>query len=235
MKINKILLVATTFFACTNIHAAIVSTSGAVSTISSPTSVSANTLESDTAIYAFNEQSNYLLTGDLSVDLLTSTGLSGSLAAGTEVNSHFLHFDPVGTADIYDLVDVTLAGTITFDTPILALIWTGLTDVDPDNLGLSDYLGAVGTTYGTNDVGRGAEMDDSFNFTTDISESRRDYITLIDAYTISVDFYAHPIRADELRVVTAVSAVPVPAAAWLFGSGLIGLLGLARKKRKHNS
>ena len=27
-----------------------------------------------------------------------------------------------------------------------------------------------------------------------------------------------------------VSAVPVPAAAWLFGSGLIGLVGLARRK-----
>jgi hypothetical protein len=30
---------------------------------------------------------------------------------------------------------------------------------------------------------------------------------------------------------TDVSAVPLPAAAWLFGSGLIGLLGIARKQR----
>ncbi len=30
--------------------------------------------------------------------------------------------------------------------------------------------------------------------------------------------------------VTSVSAVPVPAAAWLFGSGIIGLAGLARRK-----
>ncbi len=30
--------------------------------------------------------------------------------------------------------------------------------------------------------------------------------------------------------VTSVSAVPVPAAAWLFGSGLIGLVGLARRR-----
>ena len=28
-----------------------------------------------------------------------------------------------------------------------------------------------------------------------------------------------------------VSAVPVPAAVWLFGSGLVGLIGLARRKR----
>lgn len=31
--------------------------------------------------------------------------------------------------------------------------------------------------------------------------------------------------------VTQVSAVPVPAAVWLFGSGLIGLAGLARRKK----
>lgn len=30
--------------------------------------------------------------------------------------------------------------------------------------------------------------------------------------------------------VTSVSAVPIPAAAWLFGSGLLGLIGMARRK-----
>jgi len=29
---------------------------------------------------------------------------------------------------------------------------------------------------------------------------------------------------------TSVSAVPVPAAAWLFGSGILGIAGLARRK-----
>ena len=32
------------------------------------------------------------------------------------------------------------------------------------------------------------------------------------------------------NIYTNVSAVPVPAAVWLFGSGLIGLIGLARRK-----
>jgi len=31
---------------------------------------------------------------------------------------------------------------------------------------------------------------------------------------------------------TGASAVPVPAAAWLFGSGLLGLVGVARRQRK---
>lgn len=30
--------------------------------------------------------------------------------------------------------------------------------------------------------------------------------------------------------VTQVSSVPVPAAAWLLGSGLLGLVGVARRK-----
>ena len=29
----------------------------------------------------------------------------------------------------------------------------------------------------------------------------------------------------------ATTAVPLPAAAWLFGSGLIGLVGIARRKK----
>ena len=31
--------------------------------------------------------------------------------------------------------------------------------------------------------------------------------------------------------VAALSSVPVPAAVWLFGSGLFGLLGFARRKK----
>jgi hypothetical protein len=30
--------------------------------------------------------------------------------------------------------------------------------------------------------------------------------------------------------VTSISAVPVPAAVWLFGSGLLGLIGVARRR-----
>jgi len=37
-------------------------------------------------------------------------------------------------------------------------------------------------------------------------------------------------KIDAMLGVDNISAVPVPAAAWLFGSGLIGLLGAARRK-----
>lgn len=34
----------------------------------------------------------------------------------------------------------------------------------------------------------------------------------------------------EIKIVVDIQAVPVPAAVWLFGSGLIGLVGVARRK-----
>jgi len=37
---------------------------------------------------------------------------------------------------------------------------------------------------------------------------------------------------DNITITTDVSAVPVPAAVWLFGSGLVGLVGVARRKKK---
>jgi len=37
--------------------------------------------------------------------------------------------------------------------------------------------------------------------------------------------------ANQLVYVNNISAVPVPAAVWLFGSGLIGLVGFARRKK----
>ena len=52
---------------------------------------------------------------------------------------------------------------------------------------------------------------------------------------LKVDCGANPscvsdVYFDNVSVTADVSAVPVPAAAWLFGSGLLGLVGVARRK-----
>ena len=44
------------------------------------------------------------------------------------------------------------------------------------------------------------------------------------------DGYAFAVELDNIKVNAAVSAVPVPAAVWLFGSGLMGLLYSAKRK-----
>jgi hypothetical protein len=42
---------------------------------------------------------------------------------------------------------------------------------------------------------------------------------------------ATPIGNTGMGSITGLTAVPVPAAAWLFGSGLLGLIGISRRKK----
>jgi len=50
-------------------------------------------------------------------------------------------------------------------------------------------------------------------------------------YDVTANFYVDFLLEHTLVDTFTVSAVPVPAAAWLFGSGLIGLVGFARRKK----
>lgn len=50
-------------------------------------------------------------------------------------------------------------------------------------------------------------------------------------YTVRTAFSFNAGAGITADATTSVSAVPIPAAAWLFGSGLIGLIGLARRKK----
>lgn len=47
-----------------------------------------------------------------------------------------------------------------------------------------------------------------------------------------IDYLTDAIGTTDVVRLSVVSAVPVPPAVWLFGSGLIGLIGLARRKKK---
>jgi len=50
-------------------------------------------------------------------------------------------------------------------------------------------------------------------------------------YFANADFGASGISNYSLHLEGTISAVPVPAAVWLFGSGLVGLVGIARRRR----
>ena len=48
---------------------------------------------------------------------------------------------------------------------------------------------------------------------------------------IDSDYYAEWTFSNNTVTRTALSSVPIPAAVWLFGSGLLGLVGVARRKK----
>jgi len=81
-------------------------------------------------------------------------------------------------------------------------------------------------TYGSNGVGQQHELVcREFQCITYLNHPEgpppRQILTL-------TDFEPHP---QLILTRSALSPVPVPAAVWLFGSGLIGLIGIARRKK----
>ena len=104
-------------------RADIIGTSGAIDVLSSaPSSVKKNALISDTAVFAFSESAGLTLAGDVQVNILDAgtykSGASltpGSVAAGTTVDSYFLHADADSNGSIY-------VGSVTFSTSILGVI-----------------------------------------------------------------------------------------------------------------
>ena len=58
-----------------------------------------------------------------------------------------------------------------------------------------------------------------------------DDIIVDEVQISSADFFQTNIDSFIVDTVVAPSAVPVPAAVWLFGSGLLGLIGMARRQK----
>ncbi len=170
--------------------------------------VGSNTFQ-NTNLYGFDEGQNIAITADINVDILAD-GMGGSSGAGAvlsgnTVASHYIFFDPAGSA--------SQVGRVQFDSDIFAII------TSTGNLAASDFLINNMVTY-LNPTLRGLETGDNV-FISGIRE-------------ITVNWTASS-PGDYVRVLTAFSpaaVVPVPAAAWLFGTFLFGLFGFSRVKRK---
>ncbi len=144
----------------------------------------------------------------------TSNGGNGG-AAGTDCYYNtdtslselaYMFHENLGNNSWYDT-----SGTATGCTaPNYCLENTSADGVDILNLQSDVYWS--GTEYAPN-------TNDAWRFNTD--DGYQSYRTK------NVEFYAWAVRSGD------VSAVPVPAAVWLFGSGLVGLIGVSRRKRRH--
>jgi ABC-type transport system substrate-binding protein len=209
-----------------------ITSTGNIEQIALPTSLAAGATESSTNIRLFTEQQNLTLESDLNVNHLvsgaasftgngtdTNPGTSGTLATGTILSSFLLHLDPAGTRVR------TLSGSLTFDNPILGLIYNNSSSNSTLN-NTDSILGGLGVTY---------ETSTSRRFL--IGENADSFTISADGKTLTLTMRAGGTGAtniDNLRVVTS-SAVPFefsPSLGLILGAGLIGSSQLY-KKLKH--
>ena len=142
---------------------------------------------------------------DLSASFVGSDAGGLFLEVGTIISSHYFQWDPGnGSANRVD-------ATVNTDSQVFAFI------TKTKKLSNSDaLLGLPGLDY-ANFVNRGLESGDT---------------TVFNGGAVDLSWRASS-PGDWTRMITAFSpaaVVPVPAAFWLFGSGLLGLIGFARRK-----
>ncbi len=103
-------------------------------------------------------------------------------------------------------------------------------------------FGSVSTTY--NGIVQNWSFSDGFPTTKirffDLAQNVIDSINSLGSLTVAIDrngssdFYGFDfaLLSDRVGNDTNIGEVPIPAAAWLFGSGLMGLIGLRKRKAK---
>jgi len=102
---------------------------------------------------------------------------------------------------------------------------------DPIGSSYTETTGLLGA-HGLDISGDGNFVYTSVRY--DTYSTGRDAIAVIDTSDGSVVTTFYTPGATDLHGLVYVSAVPIPAAVWLFGSGLFGLLGIARSRKRSN-
>lgn len=171
-------------------------TTGDIKKVDPPASVVEGATESDVEIKAFNEKQDFILPTDIRVDIISpghfdgiETLTPGTITAGTVVNSHFLHFDPVGT----ETQTITLSGSISSDSEILGIIILGEALNNTDVI-----LGLPGIAYPTSSD-RVLELGHDEDMVT-LDTNKRG---------LTVQFVASTdTDIDQIRVITAIPEAP---------------------------
>jgi len=165
----------------------------------------------------------------------------------------FFLFSTFNTA-VATTVDQTNSAVFSFDASALgaedlfSYSYTTSGMADDDLLGANaSMLLSVGSSAGSGDIGSYV-FTSPFNFpidnvfTTGLSTANISLPATLDIFYVAVGFVDDIFSIETLTLNTStdisllgtnegsVSTVPLPAAAWLFGSALLGFFGLSRRK-----
>ena len=152
-------------------------------------------------------------------DLTVATGSHAGSINGTEspVSDIWEFFG--GTGMNYLTSPMVDNGDGTVDMSGWTVAWNGIAAIPMggDTANFASDTGLATLTCGTD-----CAVNDTFTLTYEA------HVPLGDASGFGGVLYALNLEG----TVASVSAVPVPAAVWLFGSGLLGLVGVARRKSR---
>ena len=159
--------------------------------------------------------SNYLLGQIISIDQTVELAAAGIIFKSSGVNANVgIYSSSGGTPD--QLLATTGAFAVNTTGAIETAFSSSVTVGPGDYWFMAVYGSSV--NIGEDVGGLSAETQyTSLSYTSSLPSSLGGMLS----YTDNVFNY----------YVTTTSAVPVPAAAWLFGSGLLGLVGVARRKK----
>ena len=195
---------------------------------SSSSSRNSLTLENGKSINAYNIAVHNRSTFNFNGGTLAVNNFTGDLVnnGGTLTPDSTSPFSTIGTTNVNG--DYTQNSFSTYSVEIENLLSFDKLNVT----GIATLAGELDVTLANNAIFQDGDSFDILFAESIVGEFDLLSLAILDeGLAWDFSFIADAIGTTDIARLSVISTVPVPAAVWLFGSGLIGLVGFARRKK----